>query len=116
MTAAPVAISAAGRYGRREGSWIFERICSPSGLRRTVSGVIFPSVPGAPFGQSFIGVCCADAKPDAEQINSAVSKHRIVLAMRKMSSLFHERCKLTRPVDCLHPSKVESREECPRRG
>jgi hypothetical protein len=43
-------------------------------------------VPGAPLGQSFMGVCCADAKPDVEQINSAVSKHRIVLAVRKLSS------------------------------
>ena len=74
----------AGRYGRREGSWIFEMMCSPSGLSRTVSGVIFPSVPGAPFGQSFMGVCCADA--NQEQSNIMASKDRIVLAVRKLSS------------------------------
>ena len=44
----------------------------------------FPSVPGAPFGQSFIGDGCADA--NEEQSNSRASKYRIVLALGKLSS------------------------------
>ena len=106
MTAAPVAVPAAGRYGRSEGSWIFEMMCSPSGLSRTVSGVIFPSVPGAPFGQSFIGVCCADANQEQSNISGKQGSNRFSGAQTVL--LIHERSKLTRPSGRLHPPKVEN--------
>src|SRR5258708_1202411 len=79
-------------------------MCSPSGLSRTVSGAVFPSPPGAPLGQSFIGVCCADAKPNAEQINSTVSMLRNFLAVRKRVLPFQRVILIKYHVEVVPPS------------
>src|SRR5580658_7440097 len=62
-TAAPVDFSFAGRYGVMEGWWTFDTMCSAFAFTRTVSSMLLPSEPGAPFGQRWMDWGAAAAEP-----------------------------------------------------
>src|SRR5215203_38922 len=53
-TAAPFALSLAGRKGVIDGLWMVETLRSPLADATTVSGSFFPSEPGAPWAQRVI--------------------------------------------------------------
>src|ERR1700728_2721801 len=86
ITAAPVAALASGRYGVIDGCCTFEMTCSPSGVSRTASGAEVASAPGAPFGQSLIGVGCAAATTTDTQRTKAAKQHLKYIADFKVTS------------------------------